>query len=118
MVLLAVPVLGAAGCLGDDDEYPLRPPGGAGGGSEAPSGGADSFVGRNQDESGHQHTVELRCSALAAGRASYVAEGPHEHTLTLTDDDIDDLLSGRSVTLTTDSLHAHTWVLSMPDGLC
>ena len=120
MMLLAVPVLGAAGCLGgDDDEYPLRPPGNAGGGSEGPGGsGADSFVGRNQDESGHAHTVEIRCASLEAGRTTYVAEGPHEHTLTLSDGDIDDLLSGRSVTVTTDSLHPHTWSISMPDGLC
>jgi hypothetical protein len=119
MMLLAVPVLGAAGCLtDDDDEYPLRPPGGGGGTSEGPGGGADSFVGRNQDESGHQHTVEIRCASLEAGRTTYVAEGPHQHTLTLSDGDIDDLLAGRSVTVTTTALHEHTWVLSMPDGLC
>ena len=58
LVLLAVPVIGA--CVSDDDDYPIRPPGSPTGGSAPPTEGDGSFLGRNEDQSGHDHTVEFR----------------------------------------------------------
>jgi hypothetical protein len=120
-VLLAIPVLG---CFGGDD-YPLRPNGnsaGNGGGTEgrgSGGGGASSFVAHNQDDSGHLHDLLLACSEMDDGVTTYIATGPHEHRVELTDADLSDILAGQSVSvITTGGGHMHTWRIQMPDGRC
>lgn len=116
LVLLAAPILG---CATEDDDYPLRPPGQQTGGTSPPQGGDGVFTARNQDDSGHDHTVEIRCSSLEDGQTTYVADGPHTHNLELSDSDLEDLLDGRTVTFTTTGGgHEHTWVLRAPGSVC
>ena len=117
LTLIAVPLVGA--CLSEDeDDYPLRPPGSPVGGAP-PGEGDGTFTGRNQDSSGHAHTVEFKCTDLEGGRQSYTAEGPHTHQLSLSSEQVDQLLDGRTVTLqTTGGGHEHTWVLRKPGAVC
>jgi hypothetical protein len=115
LALLAIPVIGCAA----EDDYPIRPPGQPIGGTSPPAGGDGIFTSSNQDDSGHDHTVQMRCSDLEDGQLTYIAEGPHQHTLTLDLDDIEDLLDGRTVMFqTTGGGHNHTWQLRVPNNIC
>lgn len=114
MVLLAIPVIG---CVAEDDDYPPRGGGGGGGGAE-PGDDPEPFFVENDDASGHTHSFELSCAMLESRQYTYTAGGAHSHQVTLTDDDIDDVLNGVTVTVQTSGGHAHTWVLQMPSGRC
>ncbi len=117
LFLLAIPVVA---CVAEEP-YPPRPPGGGGGGGAdpAPDAGADAaFTVANQDDSGHAHALELRCTSLQAGQASYTATGAHTHVVNLTADDIAEVLAGRTVTVTSTAGHPHTWVIAMPASRC
>ncbi len=125
LFLMAIPVASSAlgGCA-SEEPYPPRPPGGGGGGgggdTEAdPDAGAEtSFLVQNQDSSGHPHSFEMSCASLDGRQYTYTAGGAHTHMVTLTDEDIDDILSGRTVTIETTGGHPHTWVIAMPASLC
>ena len=115
MFLVAVPVVGA--CAAEDDRD-TRPPGGGGGGGGDGGGGEQTFMVQNQDSSGHAHTFEISCADLEDGVSAFVAGGAHTHMVQLSDQDVADILDGRSVTVQTSGGHPHTWIVQMPSGLC
>jgi len=121
-VLLAVPVVAKlAGCgrVEDDtgewdgDESPMPPGGGSG-----PADAAESFEVVNDDDSGHLHSFEIKCSHRDADGWVYTAGGGHTHTVALTAKDLDAVFSGTAVTIETTDGHPHTWVIRLPDGAC
>lgn len=119
LVLVAVPVVGA--CAAEDD-YPTRPPGGGGGagggsGSGQPQPDA-AFTVQNDDDSGHQHWFEVACLELEDGKSTWTAQGAHTHMVTLTNEQLDAILAGDMVSVTTTGGHTHTWVFAMPQTLC
>jgi hypothetical protein len=119
MFLVAVPMLG---CLGEeDDHYPSRPGGGGGyggGGANPPEGNDDSFLVANEDDSDHAHSFQMSCKRLDEGQTVYTALGPHTHTVTLTEADLEAVLRGDAVTIETNGGHRHLWVVQMPAQLC
>lgn len=117
LLVAAAPVL--IGCAAQEDDYPPRPPGGGGGGDPDPEPDEDgAFLVENQDASGHAHSFELTCAQLEGGVATYTAGGAHTHQVTLTDDQIADILDGRQVVVETSGGHPHTWIVQMPVALC
>lgn len=117
--LLYVLTLPMIGCVVEDD-YPVR--GGAVPGDLGGGGGAGdrptSFVVTNDDDSGHTHAFEVRCVDLEARQDTFTAGGAHTHEVRLTDEDIDTILDGGTVTIETTGGHPHRWVVRMPAGLC
>lgn len=118
LLVAAAPVL--IGCAAQEDDYPPRPPGGGGGGGNGdPEPDEDgAFLVENQDASGHAHSFELTCAQLEEGVATYTAGGAHSHQVTLTADQIADVLDGRQVVVETTGGHPHTWIVQMPSALC
>jgi hypothetical protein len=116
-VIVAIPI---AACIGNSNDRPQRGAGGPteGGGGGPSSGGATDFRVENHDDSGHLHWFHVTCDDVDAHRTSYTAEGPHMHTVSLTEDDFDQLLEGNTVTVHTTNPHPHTWLLQMPDRMC
>jgi hypothetical protein len=92
--------------------------GGEDGGGRTDAGGG-SFVVLNDDDSGHTHELTVLCADLAAGVAvSYIASGPHSHTVMLTQDQIVTIAAGGPVTIAFTDGHSHTFVISEPAGVC
>jgi hypothetical protein len=115
LVLVAVPVVGA--CV--EEEYPKRPPGGGGTGSGSDQPDPDTaFRVENDDDSGHQHWFEVACLELDDGKTTWTAQGAHTHQVTLTSEQLDAILQGDMVSVTTTGGHTHTWVFAMPQQLC
>lgn len=104
-------------CAGDT-EVPTRPSGGGGGGADA-GGTIAQFRVTNTDSSGHGHWFWIACSEAAAGvETRYTAEGTHSHLVTVSAADLDRILAGEQVTLSTTDGHPHTWIIQMPSGMC
>ncbi len=111
-VLLGVSMIRCA----SEDPYPPEPGGQGGGGG----GGEDeitSFRVENNDGSGHIHWFEVQCTQLTSGQTTWTAQGAHTHTITLTDDQLADIVDGRTVTVETTGGHPHTWILTMPQNM-
>jgi len=118
MILLAVPVLKA--CAAEDDRT-TRPPGTGGTGGDGDNGGDDpasSFRVENDDDSGHLHWFEITCVQLDSRQTTWTALGAHTHMVTLTADELDQVLAGDNVIVETTAGHPHTWILQMPAGMC
>jgi len=99
--------------------------GGGGGTGTGGGGGADAasdltqFRVTNMDDSGHSHWFWIECTQAAAGvDTTYTAEGSHTHVVEVTGADLDRILAGQAITLTTTDGHPHTWVIQMPTGMC
>jgi hypothetical protein len=91
---------------------------GNGAGDRGDAGGA-SFTVTNQDDADHEHELTIACADLAAGIAvTYVATGPHAHTVMLTGEEVAQVSGGESVTISFTDGHSHTFVISMPPQAC
>lgn len=96
------------GCGSDDD--------GAGSAADA---SAATFSVENQDAADHTHTLTIDCRDLGADNSvSYVASGPHEHTVQLSRDQLAALAGGETVTISFTDGHSHTFVIEVPAGAC
>ena len=84
-----------------------------------PDGASASFLVTNQDASGHEHELEIFCSDLAkTSPVTYTATGPHEHTITLSVEELEALAAGEAVEISFTEGHAHRFVIQRPDGVC
>lgn len=103
--------------VGGDSE--ITGGGGGGGGAADAASNLTQFRVMNADDSGHSHWFWIECSQAAARvDTTYTAEGGHPHTVMVTGGDLDRILAGQAVTLTTTDGHPHTWVIQMPTGMC
>jgi hypothetical protein len=64
----------------------------------------------------HGHTITVAAADLAAGTGgTYTSTGDHTHDVTLTAQDMTDLLADCTVTVSsTAGGHDHTWVITLP----
>ena len=118
--LLAIPAASALVGCALEDEPGQNPPGswtppGGGGGGLPPD---PSVAVMNADNSGHLHSFELKCSHAVADGWTYTADGAHTHQVSLSAQDLDQIFAGGTVTITTNDGHPHTWVISLPNGMC
>ena len=118
-LLGAVAVTKLVACVGDADE----PGPGSGSGNDSPGVDAgvaanDSFAVTNTDSSGHGHGFEIQCGHATADGWTYTAGGAHNHTVTLTRDQLESIFAGQTVTVQTTGGHAHTWVIARPTDRC
>ncbi len=98
----AWPVLGACG----------------GGGSSGPDAGG-SFIIMNDDDADHRHQLEVHCMDLIdASPVSYTATGPHEHTIALSAQEVEEIAAGEAVEVSFTDGHAHRFVIQRPDDAC
>jgi hypothetical protein len=49
---------------------------------------------------------------------TYVATGPHEHTIMLSQEEVVMIADGQPVTISFTDGHSHTFVIVQPDGAC
>jgi len=81
---------------------------------------ANSFsVTSNPDNTGHTHNVIIPLADLAtppSGGQTYTSDGSHQHQITLTHEQLADINSGGSdsVTSTFVSGHSHEWTIKKP----
>jgi hypothetical protein len=108
--LVAVPLLRiTTGCGGGD-----TPTGNTGGSGPKITASSDNLA-------GHQHTVDLFCTALSNGTLTYQSSntGGHTHTVTLTTGELMMVVAGDPVSVQTlDGGHTHSWAIQQPPGLC
>lgn len=104
--IVLFPALSSLACGGGDSDG-------------GPDGQTPSFIVMNDDDSGHVHQLEIQCADLAAGQpVTYVATGPHEHTISLSADQVEVIASGEEVTISFTEGHSHVFAIEMPSGLC
>lgn len=118
-LLRGIPLVLLASCAARDDR-PLVGGGGpyGGGGGGGGTSGATDFRVENHDDSGHQHWFEVTCTNLDDHILVYTALGPHTHTVTITDEDLDKILAGDQVRVNTTTPHPHTWWFELPTSAC
>ena len=99
----ALPLLGACGEEG-------------GGGPDA--AGA-TFIVMNQDDADHLHQLEVHCLDLIdPAPVSYTATGPHEHTISLSAEQVAAIAAGDAVEISFTDGHAHRFVIQRPADAC
>lgn len=110
VTLLPVGAALLTGC-GDDDggTTPPDPPT-----CELPDGGVCSTFDAGGSSNTHGHLLTVTAAQIAACATVSIPStgGDHPHTVTLTDEDLDELATGCTVTVTSNDSHAHTWVIS------
>lgn len=100
---VAWPVLGA--CGGGDDG--------------GPDAAGASFIVMNQDGADHQHQLEVFClDLIEPAPVSYTATGPHEHTISLSAQEVEAIADGEAVEISFTDGHAHTFVIQRPNDAC
>ena len=81
-------------------------------------GGNPAFRISNSDTS-HPHSFVIVCADVDKETVTYTAGGSgHTHPVTLSGDQIADILDGQTVTVETTDLHPHTWTITMPSDGC
>lgn len=71
------------------------------------------------DSNSHGHTLVVTAAEIASGLGgTYTSTGgDHDHEVTLTGDDMTDLLDNCTIEVTSDSGgHSHTWSISLPSS--
>jgi hypothetical protein len=103
--LLAVPAAGSLlGCGGDDS---------------GPDAAGETFIVTNDDDADHTHELAIACADLGSGlAASYVATGPHMHTVSVTAEQLEQIAAGETVTVSFTEGHSHTFNIARPAGAC
>ena len=87
--------------------------------SSGPDAGFSTFSITNDDDADHQHTVEVRCFDLVEpAPVSYIATGPHEHTIALSAQEVESIANGEAVEVTFTDGHAHRFVIQRPNDAC
>ena len=111
-------LLTMTGCVADGygDTPPTSNGTGGGGGGGGQQQTPDRFTVANADSSGHSHTFEIECTDQGTGNVTYTAGGGHTHQVALTEDQLDRVFAGETVTVNTSDGHAHTWSVRMPSS--
>ena len=81
----------------------------------------DNFDSTSSSNSGHTHTITFTCAGLTGGLVTYVSDGSHSHSVTLTTDQVTRVLNGESVGPIVSSLsagHSHNWTIQKPSNAC
>ncbi|MCO4745856.1 MAG: hypothetical protein KC912_13765 [Proteobacteria bacterium] len=86
-------------------------------GTDTNDGGSCNTAGDGTgDSNSHGHVITVSAADLATGTGgTYTSTGDHTHDVTLTAQDMTDLLANCTVTVSsTAGGHEHTWVITLP----
>jgi hypothetical protein len=90
-----------------------------GDGGSGPDAAAGTFIVMNQDDADHLHQLEVRCMDLIEpSPVTYIATGPHEHTIALSTDQVTAIAAGDAVEIAFTDGHAHRFVIQRPADAC